>query len=600
MTQNTGKLRLIQATFRNFMSYGNNDTTVCFDAQNAVMIVGEDLDHTADGKVSNGTGKTTIMNAVVYGLYDRVSQDDVKKDDLVNNVNKRDMMVSVEFINRTGDHFIVTRCRKAKAGAAGNSVKLEKNGIDISRDSDGTNQLVVDAVGMPFELFIRIVVIPATRTPFLDLPTRATNGASQTAVLEELFNITALSERSKKLKLNISLTESEIKAEQQRIGHIESAKTAHEAQIQNVAKRLDQWDVATATKIVNFSKQLSLIEKVDVDQQYALSQQAVSIESKISQLSVCKTAKLNSLRQLTQQYKQFTHELKELRNHQCPYCDQPYQDSLSRVSDVEKSLEDVSQQLVAVDDEIAEIETELTARIQELNEVKQQITTPNIEELMKVKQEQSELHFQLQTLKDSSNPYVEVLKELEHGRSQFVVDMSKINQLKHILDHQNFLLKLLTKNNSFLRKALLDQNIPYLNERLAHYISLLGLKYKVVFHADLTAEISILGRTIGFGNLSAGQKARVNLAISFAFRSVSQRFGCPVNVCMLDETLDVGLDAVGVNAAARMLKQEARDSGTSLFIISHREELFFLFDNHINVRFQGGFSRIVDNKVDPG
>jgi DNA repair exonuclease SbcCD ATPase subunit len=82
----------------------------------------------------------------------------------------------------------------------------------------------------------------------------------------------------------------------------------------------------------------------------------------------------------------------------------------------------------------------------------------------------------------------------------------------------------------------------------------------------------------------------VNLALSFAFRDVLQSLHEHINVCMLDEVLDVGLDAVGVQAAAKMLKQKARDENLSVYIISHRDEIDSAFDHKLTVQMSKGFS----------
>jgi DNA repair exonuclease SbcCD ATPase subunit len=95
-----------------------------------------------------------------------------------------------------------------------------------------------------------------------------------------------------------------------------------------------------------------------------------------------------------------------------------------------------------------------------------------------------------------------------------------------------------------------------------------------------------------FGNLSNGQRARVNLALSFAFRDVLQNMHDHINICMLDEVLDVGLDTIGVQAAAKMLKRKAREEKLALFIISHRDEIDSAFDRRMIVQMSGGFSSV--------
>jgi len=127
---------------------------------------------------------------------------------------------------------------------------------------------------------------------------------------------------------------------------------------------------------------------------------------------------------------------------------------------------------------------------------------------------------------------------------------------------------------------------------LQKYLSDLDLPHQVEFTHEMTASISRFGHPMDFGNLSNGQRARVNLALSFAFRDVLQSMHEFVNICMLDEVLDVGLDAVGVQAAARMLKRKARDEKLALYIISHRDEIDSAFDRKMIVQMEGGFSSI--------
>ena len=172
------------------------------------------------------------------------------------------------------------------------------------------------------------------------------------------------------------------------------------------------------------------------------------------------------------------------------------------------------------------------------------------------------------------------------------VDYSTINECKRELEHQKFLLKLLTKKDSFVRRALLNKNIPFLNSRMQFYLGVLGLQHKVEFTHELCASITQFGRLLDFGNLSAGQQARVNLALAFSFRDVLESLHKKINICLLDEVLDVGLDAIGIQNAARLLKKKARDDGVSMFIISHREEAKGIFDHNMVVQMTQGFSYI--------
>ena len=130
----------------------------------------------------------------------------------------------------------------------------------------------------------------------------------------------------------------------------------------------------------------------------------------------------------------------------------------------------------------------------------------------------------------------------------------------------------------------------FLNKQLSKYLTELGLQHTVEFTHEMTAKITQFGRELSFGNLSSGQEARVNIALALAFRDVLQSMHEPINVCMFDEVLDVGLDTVGVQLAAKLLKRKARDEKLSLFIVSHRDEINSTFERKMTVQFSKGFS----------
>ena len=201
---------------------------------------------------------------------------------------------------------------------------------------------------------------------------------------------------------------------------------------------------------------------------------------------------------------------------------------------------------------------------------------------------------QIDLLKKETNPHNDTIKEL--NEMEFDDDKTEqINDLENTIKHQEFLLKLLTKKDSFIRKKLLDRCLPFLNKQLMHYLSQLGLPHRVEFKPDMSAHISQFGTEINFSSLSSGQRARINLALAFAFRDVLQLQHGKISFCMLDECLDTGLGNVGVQLAANMIKKIAIDNNMSMLIISHRDEISNLFDKKMLVKLKNGFSTINSN-----
>jgi len=166
-------------------------------------------------------------------------------------------------------------------------------------------------------------------------------------------------------------------------------------------------------------------------------------------------------------------------------------------------------------------------------------------------------------------------------------EMNNLNVLK---DHQDFLYKLLTNKDSFIRKRIIEQNLQYLNSRLAYYLTKLGLPHEVAFQPDLNVEITELGRELDFDNLSRGERNRLILGLSWSFRDVFESMNTPVNFLAIDELIDSGMDTNGVDAALGVLKKIERERNKNIFLISHRDELVGRVNTILQVIKEGGFT----------
>ena len=172
----------------------------------------------------------------------------------------------------------------------------------------------------------------------------------------------------------------------------------------------------------------------------------------------------------------------------------------------------------------------------------------------------------LTTRIDELNPYEEQIEELKKTAIQ-EINWDVINTLTKLKDHQEFLYKLLTNKDSFIRKKIIDQNLSYLNKRLSYYIDKLGLPHVVIFQNDLTVEITQLGQDLDFDNLSRGERNRLILSMSFAFRDVWEGLYQGINLLFIDELVDAGMDSAGVESALAVLKKMARERNKNIYLI---------------------------------
>jgi DNA repair ATPase RecN len=199
------------------------------------------------------------------------------------------------------------------------------------------------------------------------------------------------------------------------------------------------------------------------------------------------------------------------------------------------------------------------------------------------------LQRQLDAKSQEIDLYSEQIEEMT-GQALQIVSYDILNELTRLQEHQDFLLKLLTNKDSFIRKKIIEQNLTYLNARLTHYLDRIGLPHQVLFQNDLTVEITELGRDLDFDNLSRGERNRLILSMSWAFRDVWESLYSPINVLFIDELVDSGMDTQGVENSLALLKKMSRERNKSIWLVSHRDELAGRVENILRVVKENGFT----------
>ena len=201
----------------------------------------------------------------------------------------------------------------------------------------------------------------------------------------------------------------------------------------------------------------------------------------------------------------------------------------------------------------------------------------------------SNLQQNLDKKRQETDPYADQIVEMREQALQ-EISYDIMNELTRIKDHQEFLLKLLTNKDSFVRKRIIDQNLGYLNSRLSQYLERMGLPHSVTFMNDLTVEITELGRELDFDNLSRGERTRLILSLSWSFRDVWESLYQPINLLFIDELVDNGLDSSGVDNALGTLKRMSRELNKSVWLVSHKDELAGRVNNILRVIKENGFT----------
>ncbi|MBT6471096.1 MAG: hypothetical protein HOK52_07540 [Candidatus Marinimicrobia bacterium] len=683
-------------TIKNFMSVGNITQGISFN-NDLTLVLGENLDLGANGS-RNGTGKTTIVNALSYALYGNALTK-IKLGNLINKTNEKGMVVSIEF-SKNGIEYKIERGRKP------NILKLFIGDQEIDDSAQGDNRetqkTIEDIIGLSHEMFKHIIALNTHTEPFLNMKV-----ADQRDIIEELLGITILSEKASVLKELIKDKKDSIRHENFKISTIKESNKRIEQQILGLEQKHKLWDKSQLNHVNSSFIKITEIESNVADIEHEISMQREleiynSNQSKLSELNRTISSltikkktwdstlsndiidingaieKLNGVNvehemqchkdleefkkqestkleiqrltisnnqeisRIESVVKTLDKEITSLVKNTCHTCGQEIHDSkqseilngkeslmgtatgdLSNLCIIRDGLKEESDNLTTItkpdafyntleealnhkhtletlDSQLIAKQQEVNPYIEQINELTKDATDINVgtkpdafyntlEEALNHKHTLETLNIQMETRANESNPYTEQIESTRTDALQ-EINYDLINADTSTLEHQDFLLKLLTDKDSFVRKQIISQNLTFLNNKLSHYIGLIGLRHIIEFKDDLSVEITDLGKDFDFDNLSRGEKNRVILSLSWAFRDVWENLYSPINLLFVDEVIDSGMDDAGVENSLSILKSMTREQNKSIWLISHKNELISRVNNVLNVIKENGFT----------
>jgi len=576
-------ITLKDLTVKNFMSVGNVTQAVRFTDNGLTLVLGNNLDLGGDGS-RNGTGKTTIINALSYAIYGNALTN-IRKDNLVNKTNSKQMLVTLDF-EVEGTNYRIERGRKP------NVLKYYVNEQNVDEDeAQGENRQTQAQIeklfGMSHDMFKHIVALNTYTEPFLSM--RAND---QRAIIEQLLGITMLSEKAEVLKEQQRLTRDAIKEEEYRIKAVEEANQRIEESIVNLERRQKIWRDKQTTDVQDVQQQIDTLEKINIKNEldnHALLNDYLEKKNLKDQAEKWFTSIEVDNRKQNQLIQKLEKEVVSLKDHKCHSCGQDIHDEkqTSILRDKEEQLGEVRSHMLSNVDQ----QKEWQQAIDELGELGHMPVTHynTLQEALEHQNTLNNLKGEVKRIQGDTDTYQEQIDTLRETGMQ-EVEWESMNDLSVLKDHQDFLYKLLTNKDSFIRKRIIEQNLQYLNSRLAYYLTKLGLPHEVQFQPDLTVEITELGRDLDFDNLSRGERNRLILGLSWAFRDVFESMNTPINFLAIDELIDSGMDTNGVDSALSVLKKIERERNKNIFLISHRDELVGRVNTILQVIKEGGFT----------
>ena len=581
-------IKLKNLTVKNFMSVGNQTQAIDFDKGQLTLVLGENLDLGGDDSgARNGTGKTTIINALSYAIYGQALTN-IKRDNLVNKINNKGMLVTVTF-DKDGQEYHIERGRKPnvlKFSVNGQEQDLED--LDESQgDSRETQKAIEDMISMSHEMFKHLVALNTYTEPFLSMkPTEQRN------IIEQLLGITLLSEKAEALKEQMRENRDAISTENTKIETIKASNEKIQQSIEALERKQRLWDESKEKTIEDLLKAKEMLSNIDIDKEIEAQKQLETWNTNkkerdnLESLIAKQTTALEKEQKLLERAEK---DLISLKEHKCHACGQDIHDD--KHDDMIKEKQD---QVNEGKNSVTEHQEEVTALYEALELVGvlgdcPKVEYDSLEQALEHRSTLSKLDQDIEVKEKEENPYTEQIKELQETAVQ-EVNFDALNELTRVKEHQDFLYKLLTNKDSFVRKRIIDQNLQFLNQRLTYYLAKIGLPHIVEFNNDLTVIITQLGQDLDFDNLSRGERNRLILSMSWAFRDVWENLYHSINLLFIDELVDSGMDASGVESSIAVLKKMTRERDKNVFLISHRDDLTSRVNHVLKVIKENGFT----------
>ena len=541
----------------------------------------------ANGIVSHNS---SLIQAISYGLYG-LAITNIRRDNLINGINKKNMVVTVEF-EKNGSRYRIERGRRPNffKYIVDDQHVNEANTDESQGESKETQREIDRVLGLSHTMFKQIVALNTYTEPFLSM-----GGGRQREIIEELLGITLLSQKADNLKELIKATKVKIEQEEFRQATVKNSNERVLRAIQDLETKIQRWDQTHVQSIEDLESSIQQLAHLDVDEEIqthknnsAYREVQVTLKNLKNQLST----KSNHLNQLKTQQTHLLTQYSQVQDHNCAMCGQTVHDDRQTTM-----LDELEVKITKLDTSIQELEAEtqyLKGEVDEVQPLFDQLTPADtfyktIDQAYDHRNSLVQLEKELERVTTEANPYQDQVGSLSNTLQE--VSYDELNLLSSLRDHQEFLLKLLVNKDSFIRKRIIDQNLAYLNRRLSEYLTSLNLPHQVIFSNDLGVEIQHMGQEFDFEQLSRGERTRVILSLSWAFRDIFENMSVPISFMAVDELLDAGLDASGLEKALEVLKKMTRDRNKNILLISHRDELIPRVAQVLTVVKEDSFTR---------
>ena len=561
--------------WKNFLSTGNQYTEVNFQKSATTLIVG-----------TNGTGKSTVLDALTFSLFGKPFRK-INKPQLVNTVNEKDCRVEVEFSIGTTNWKVIRGIKPAVFEIWRNDSLLDQSAAAL----DQQKWLEQNVLKMNYKSFTQIVILgSSTFVPFMQL-----TAANRREVIEDLLDIKIFTSMNNILKDKIRQVKEEVrtldlkkeslsdKVEMQ-TNFIEEIEKRGKKNIQDRKTKISNLD----TEILAYMKENSVTEE-DIFKYTKEQEYVTGATEKLKKLGNLKGKISQKVLTITKEHKFFT------ENSVCPTCTQPIEEDfrINKIDDAQSRAQELQSGYKELEEAIKneqERERQFTALSKEITKLNNGISQNNTR-ISGCQRQIRDLESEIQRVTDNLANRNTEHEKLETFKDNLKTTYDELVSKKDTINYYDFSYSLLKDGG--VKSKIIKKYLPLINQQVNRYLQMMDFYINFTLDEEFNETVqSPIHEDFSYASFSEGEKQRIDLALLFTWREVAKfKNSVATNLMILDEVFDSSLDGQGTEEFLKIIRFVVKDA--NIFVISHKSGMDDRFEDVIRFEKIKGFSRMV-------
>ena len=565
--------------WKNFLSTGNAFSEMCLDCNHSTLIVG-----------SNGAGKSTVLDAICFALFNKPFRK-ITKGQLVNAVNEKETLVEIEF-NIGSREYLIRR------GIKPNVFEIHLNGNMLNQEASAAEQqksLEQNILKLNYKSFTQVVILgSSTFVPFMQL-----SPPHRREVIEDLLDIKIFSTMNLILKDRVKTLREQIRDLEYKMEITKEKVQMQQRFIQDLKTQSKENNVQRHTEIRKLQDEIALTQKENEDNLVSCAalqtdlEKYDTVDDEHNKLRIYESKFADKFKKLRSDYKFFD------KNDTCPTCKQSIDEELrtTKKTSITSSISELENANSELNDKLKKIKEDLQSKkdlLSQLQELNAQMVSNN-KEISWKEQSIKKLNDQIAKQEGGGANLKREQEKLKELAKEGVSIEKYMSTSKHDRDNHDVVVNML--RDTGIKSNIIKKYLPVMNQLINRYLK--ELDFYVSFELNENFEETIKSRfrdEFSYASFSEGEKMRIDLALLFTWRTIAKmKNSANTNLLMLDEIFDSSLDSSGTDDFMKILRTFSED--TNVFVISHKPDVLQdKFERLLRVEKKQNFSTIIEEQ----